>query len=194
MFLRIPAQLCAFFQYMFNEDGTLTDNFIEEVQSIPTGMVIARLSTVVPAGWLLCDGQQVSRTTYALLFSVIGTNYGTGDGSTTFTLPDFRSRFLYGKSNTTNIADSGGEETHVLSATESRPGTLTVNTARMNKCDGGNSTENLHDLTLNSVQIGGHVHDGVDMTNVDIPLGSGGANDAHNNLPPYSRVSWLIKT
>jgi len=186
--------LCQFFQYMFNEDGTLTDNFIEEVQSIPTGMILPRASTVEPAGWLTCDGQEHSREDFPILFSVIGTNYGAGNGTTTFNVPDLRDKFLYGKSNSSNVADTGGEATHVLSATEARPGTLVVNTATMNKCDGGNSTENLHDLTLNSVQIGGHVHDGPDMTNVNIPLGSGGANDPHQNLPPFSRVVFMIKT
>jgi microcystin-dependent protein len=50
----------------------------------------------VPSKWLLCDGTAVSRTTYATLFALIGTNYGTGDGSTTFNLPDFRTRFPRG--------------------------------------------------------------------------------------------------
>jgi len=44
------------------------------------------------AGWLMCDGGAVSRTTYAALFAAIGTAYGTGDGSTTFNLPDLRGR------------------------------------------------------------------------------------------------------
>ena len=47
-------------------------------------------------GWLLCNGQVVSRTTYAALFAVIGTTYGAGDGSTTFGVPDLRGEFLRG--------------------------------------------------------------------------------------------------
>ena len=46
--------------------------------------------TNVPSGWLLCDGTAVSRTTYSTLFNVVGTSFGSGDGSTTFNLPDFR--------------------------------------------------------------------------------------------------------
>lgn len=46
--------------------------------------------------WFLCNGQAISRTTYATLFSIIGTNYGHGDGSTTFNLPDYRGKFLRG--------------------------------------------------------------------------------------------------
>ncbi|MDQ3914769.1 MAG: tail fiber protein [Actinomycetota bacterium] len=50
----------------------------------------------LPPGWLLCDGSDVSRSTYANLFEVIGTAYGEGDGHTTFNLPDFRRRFMRG--------------------------------------------------------------------------------------------------
>lgn len=51
----------------------------------------------VPTGWLLCYGQAVSRTTYALLFATIGIAYGAGDSSTTFNLPDKRGRVSVGK-------------------------------------------------------------------------------------------------
>lgn len=50
-----------------------------------------------PAGWLLCYGQAISRTTYADLFAVLGTIYGAGDGSTTFNVPDARGRTLFGR-------------------------------------------------------------------------------------------------
>lgn len=60
-------------------------------------MLIPGLCTNVPDGFLLCDGQAVSRTTYADLFAAIGTTFGEGDGSTTFNLPDLRSRFVKGK-------------------------------------------------------------------------------------------------
>jgi microcystin-dependent protein len=53
------------------------------------GTVISGTSNTVPHGFLLCNGSQVSRTVYNRLFSVISTTYGNGDGSTTFTLPDF---------------------------------------------------------------------------------------------------------
>lgn len=56
----------------------------------PLGTINAFGGTTAPEGWLLCQGQAVSRTTYADLFAVIGTNFGAGDGSTTFNLPDMR--------------------------------------------------------------------------------------------------------
>lgn len=62
----------------------------------PSGAISAFGGTSAPSGWLMCDGTAVSRATYAALFAVIGTNFGSGDGSTTFNLPDFRGRFLRG--------------------------------------------------------------------------------------------------
>lgn len=59
-----------------------------------------------PAGWLFCAGQAISRTTYADLFSAIGTAFGTGDGSTTFNLPDARGRTLFGRDNMGGTAAS----------------------------------------------------------------------------------------
>lgn len=52
------------------------------------GTVKAFGGSTAPDGWLFCDGSQISRTTYAALFAVIGTTYGAGDGSTTFNLPN----------------------------------------------------------------------------------------------------------
>ncbi|HSY43791.1 MAG TPA: tail fiber protein [Candidatus Acidoferrum sp.] len=62
----------------------------------PPGSIMAFGGNNIPAGWLLCNGTNVSRTTYANLFAAIGTAWGTGDGSTTFNLPDTRGYFLRG--------------------------------------------------------------------------------------------------
>lgn len=64
--------------------------------ALPTGMVMSFPGTTCPDGWLQADGTAVSRTTKLKLFQVISTNYGTGNGSTTFNLPDYRGRFLRG--------------------------------------------------------------------------------------------------
>lgn len=64
--------------------------------SIPVGTIIAVAYTGVPEGYMHCNGAAVSRTTYADLFSKIGTTYGAGDGSTTFNLPNTVGRFLEG--------------------------------------------------------------------------------------------------
>lgn len=66
-------------------------------RAVPVGTVLAfagDASAPVPAGFLLCNGQAVSRTTYAALFAVVGIAHGGGNGTTTFNLPDYRGRFL----------------------------------------------------------------------------------------------------
>lgn len=71
--------------------------------SIPTGMIAFFHASTPPDGWLPCNGQNVSRTTYANLFSVIGTTYGSGDGSTTFKLPNLHHRFLEGTTTASEV-------------------------------------------------------------------------------------------
>lgn len=73
----------------------------------PVGVVSPFAGPVenIPAGWLLCDGSEVSRTEYANLYDAIGVCWGVGDGSTTFNLPDLRGLFLRGVS-----GDSGNDE------------------------------------------------------------------------------------
>lgn len=72
-----------------------------------TGMIFAFAGSTIPSGFLLCDGSKVSRTTYKKLFDVIGTTYGAGDGSTTFTLPNLIDRFLEGSSAAGQYRDAG---------------------------------------------------------------------------------------
>ena len=85
---------------------------------MPTGMVVPYAGAVAPDGWLLCQGQAVSRTTYAQLFSVIGTTYGSGDGSTTFNLPDMRGRVAVGSD--ANLGQKVGAKS--VSLTEAQNG------------------------------------------------------------------------
>ena len=86
-------------------DGTVVWS-VQSVFDAPTGVVHAFAGSTTPAGWLLCDGSAVSRTDYAALFAVIGTTYGTGDGSTTFNLPNLTDKFIEGSatSGTTKAA------------------------------------------------------------------------------------------
>lgn len=67
--------------------------------AIPIGAVVPYAGSTAPTGWLLCYGQAVSRSTYATLFGIISTTYGTGDGSTTFNVPDLRGRVVAGLDN-----------------------------------------------------------------------------------------------
>ena len=71
--------------------------------AVPTGAIMAFGVTTIPDGWLLCNGANVSRTTYSALFAAIGTRFGAGDGSNTFTLPNLDGRFLQGTTDTYQV-------------------------------------------------------------------------------------------
>lgn len=76
------------------------------VDAVPSGAVFYFAATTAPAGYLVCNGSTISRTTYAALFAVIGTTFGAGDGATTFRLPDLRGEFIRGWDNSRGV-DSG---------------------------------------------------------------------------------------
>ena len=71
---------------------------VSAANGVPPGSVSAYMGTNAPTGWLLCDGSAVGRTSHAALFAAIGTSSGSGDGTTTFNLPDLRGMFLRGVS------------------------------------------------------------------------------------------------
>lgn len=104
---------------------------VGSVSSIPIGMVVDYWGTTPPAGYLFAAGQEVSRSTYAALFAVIGTAAGAGNGSTTFNLPDYRGRVGAGRENMANPATTrlnalfsstlgavGGAQAHTLTEAE----------------------------------------------------------------------------
>jgi len=81
---------------------------------VPTGMLQMWSTASAPTGYLLCDGSAVSRSTYSALFAVISTTFGTGDGSTTFNLPDYRGRSPLGVSGSYALASTGGSADAVV--------------------------------------------------------------------------------
>jgi len=83
-------------------------NYGQLLAIIPTGFIFPNGSSSVPTGYLLCDGSAVSRSTYSALFTAIATNYGVGDGTTTFNLPDLRGRFPLGKATAGTGSTLGG--------------------------------------------------------------------------------------
>ena len=67
------------------------------IVAIPTGAIMAWPTESIPSGFLKCQGQAISRSTYSSLFTALGVTYGAGDGSSTFNLPDYRGEFLRGR-------------------------------------------------------------------------------------------------
>lgn len=88
----------------------------------PSGAIMQYAGTAAPTGWLLCDGSNVNRSTYSDLFAVVGTTYGSGDGSTTFGLPNLKGRIPVGldaaQTEFNALGETGGFKTHTLTIGE----------------------------------------------------------------------------
>jgi microcystin-dependent protein len=137
----------------------------------PTGAIFAYGGPSAPAGWLICDGSAVSRTTYSLLFAVVGTAYGAGDGSTTFNVPDLRGRTGVGYAVSGGHADvstlGNGDATALASRRPKHAhgvGTLVA----------ANESSHTHGPGTFSISGGSHVHglNGLPVyTSAQIPYG-----------------------
>ena len=88
-------------------NGVTTQLDIHDAYALPTGSYIQFAGSQAPAGFLVCNGGEISRTTYSNLFAVIGTTYGSGDGSTTFNLPNLTDRFLQGSTTSGTVKNAG---------------------------------------------------------------------------------------
>lgn len=155
---------------------------------IPTGVPLPFAGSVLPSGFLFCNGVAVSRTTYANLFAVIGTTYGSGDGTTTFNLPNMQRRFPLGKSSSLLLGATGGEETHVLNLTEiPAHDHHNGDYDRLMKMDGNSTTTGTNLDASNALG---------NEPNLAYSAGiqSAGGGAAHNNMPPYLVMNWIIKT
>jgi len=97
------------------EDGAVTQaktsNFL-----IPTGAIMPFAMNAAPTGWLVCNGGFHSRTVYAALFAAIGTLYGSGDGATTFTVPDLQGHFVRGFGTAAGSGAFGAKQADILKA------------------------------------------------------------------------------
>lgn len=178
---------------------------LTDIEGVNTGIIVPWSDSTLPNGFLNCDGAAVSRTTYATLFGVIGTNYGAGDGSTTFNVPDLTDRTAVGKSPTKSQFGTGGANTVASSgnvagsagnttisvptlASHNHPGTSqnrptpAGNTPGTNRISGNVRTA--ADTTSNSGGGGAHSH----------PLAANFAGDATSVLQPYLTLKYIIKT
>jgi len=122
---------------------------------MPAGVILPYGGATAPAGWLLCNGAQISRTTYAKLFAAIGTAHGSGNGSSTFHLPDLRGRFLRGRDGgaardpnrtTRTAANSGG-------ATGDSVGSVQGNATAKNGLSATAAASSISALTLNASSL-----------------------------------------
>lgn len=122
---------------------------------IPAGSVMIWPRNSIPTGWQKCDGTALNRTTYAALFALLGTTYGSGDGSATFNVPDAQDRFVSGAGANTVVGASGSRlATGARSTTDSGSAVLSTGTVEVSvgAKDAGGVT------VLNSVATTGHTH------------------------------------
>jgi len=89
-----------------------TDTGIKKINAqsydlLPVGIIIYYGGVETPPGFLICNGAVISRTTYGTLFNIIGTKFGSGDGSSTFTLPNLINRFIEGSTNVGSYISAG---------------------------------------------------------------------------------------
>ena len=127
-------------------------NLQDIVNRSEVGAIKPWTKATAPAGYLLCDGSAVSRTTYADLFAVISTTYGVGDGSTTFNVPNLQGKMPQGyDGNTYNLAGTGGANTVTVAVTNNQTANNATNQAV-------SITGSISNTSLSTDQLASHSH------------------------------------
>jgi microcystin-dependent protein len=173
------------------------------VGGLPAGSIMAWGTNTPPANWLIADGSAVSRSTYSSLFAVIGTQYGAGNGTTTFNLPDLRGRVPVGQdaaalriSAFNLLAQSSGSATHTLTIPEMPSHTHVQNEHSHQyyiNIQHGDGTAVPSESLTSGLTAGGRRRY-VDGTQNSIATNQNtGGGQAHNNLQPYLVVNYIIK-
>lgn len=163
----------------FITDGVSGNVFLDD--NTPIGTIAPYGGTSDPTYWLICDGRAISRTAYADLFAVIGTTYGSGNGSTTFNIPDLRGNVAVGASATYDLGDTGGEAEHTLTIDE-MPSHKHEVSYRLNVVAQG--TAGMWYFDAGTVGT---------MTTDTPSVANTGGSQAHNNMQPYVVTNYIIK-
>lgn len=174
--------------------------------SAPPGTINMYAGAAAPSGWLICNGGEVNRSTFAALFAVIGTTYGAGNGTTTFNLPDMANRYPLGVG-TQAIGVAGGSSTsgstvlteaqmpaHTHTGTTGSAGEHTHGMGSSWGNDTSQGTANINNFGGGTIGIrsttdaaGSHTH----SLSVDSTGGSQGHD--HSIVPPFLALNFIIK-
>ena len=163
--------------------------------AVNTGTVMSWSNSTIPSGFLECDGSAVSRTTYADLFAVISTDYGTGDGSTTFNLPNLQDKTMVGASSGKAYSTTGGAE----SVTPT--GSVTVDNHTLTTSEIPSHDHNVYQHAgrhLSSATQGAGAGDSGTTVEAALTANRGGGG-SHNHgsvsvMQPYMALKFMIKT
>jgi microcystin-dependent protein len=161
------------------------------------GEIVMFGGNFAPRGWALCDGQLLAINQNQALFSILGTTYG-GDGRTTFGLPDLRGRFAMHKGtgpglSSRRLGEKGGTETETLTTAQipAHTHTPTVNAFSSE----GDSTTPDNNIWAKSGQGDPDYYTGEDnriMSADAVQIANAGGGQAHNNMPPFQAVNYII--
>jgi microcystin-dependent protein len=188
----------------WGRDYRTTQNEILEFQSLGSGNWIfyslngpkERIGTIISngdptgtqsAGFLVCDGSAVSRTTYSGLWSLLGTQFGAGDGTLTFNVPDERGRveiMVDGSANRITSASTNGANADTLGGT----GGAQTHTLVLSE-----TPAHTHNYTAIQNSAGAVVAGGADKASVTSATTSQGGDGAHSNTQPWIAVNKYIR-
>lgn len=192
-------------------DGMSLRNLLNLLTAEPVGRISMYGGNSAPTGYLLCNGQAVSRTTYAALFTVIGVTFGAGNGSTTFLVPDLGGRIPAGKEVSASrltsgasgvdggtLGATGGAQTHTLTSAQmpshTHMFTGSVLPAHAHSVSGTiGANEVLTGGGFSAAQGGGVTTSAV---SAGTPAGANsdtGGGGAHNNVQPTIILNYIIK-
>lgn len=176
--------------------------------AMPTGGIIMVGATGIDFGdeWLYCEGQEVSRETYAALYAAIGDTYGAGDGTTTFLLPNAKKRVPVGhdpEDDDFEVGVTGGENEHMLTTAEmpahSHSGTTSTNGSHRHDVPSRGDVVNpdggaLQRGFFGSSSWGFHETEPGGSHNHTLNVNDTGSGEAHNNMQQYIVFPYIIKT
>lgn len=190
-----------------NTSSQLTINYVPIAP--PIGSITAYTVAASPPGWLICDGAAVSRLTYASLFAVVGTTFGTGNNSTTFNLPNYQGAFLRGTGANGNYSGpllnqsqthATQTHNHTASSVVTDPGHVhsqtTINDDFNNT--GGNNFPVGSNPSFGAYDSGNRTWKNINSAVTDITVATTVANnttfiDANETRPYNFGVYWIIK-
>jgi microcystin-dependent protein len=173
---------------------------------VPSGALTPFAGSTAPSGWLLCQGQAVSRATYANLFSAISTTYGTGDGSTTFNVPDMRGNvpagYKAGDANFGTMGQTGGS-TDIMAHSHGvyDPGhshyagqdIVFITGSSTIALYGHGESGATNQVTFGNFNTGG-AGTGIGIDGAGTGIGIDESGTGANNLTPYNTFNYIIKT